>query len=336
MISCCAVEYATAVSVGTLQHVSSASAFVACVMPAAPGVTDATFASDPEPDHPHDRLERDRDREPGEEDRDDAELAQPGEEGGEERAEQVLTRVGEDRATLLRLVPELLHLAPEDPSEHDDQDGAPDDDHDHRHGVILEAAEVQVEAPRDREEEIEVDERPGDREEDLLHEVRGDRAAEGRGRDDRHEHQERHERADVRGQEAVHRDTDRVRGDDRRDPHLARIGKAEDPVVREPRECRLRGLEGDASDDRLRLRGRRSGPTDPRTIPATSTPIRSRNATATMTATIAAPTFRSRRMRLSGGGTSTGMVPAIASLNVQPLLPGHTTGADTVDVRPGG
>src|SRR5687767_2434645 len=49
MISCCAVEYATAVSVGTSQHVSSASAFVACVMPAAPGVTDATFASDPDP-----------------------------------------------------------------------------------------------------------------------------------------------------------------------------------------------------------------------------------------------------------------------------------------------
>ena len=47
MISCCAVEYATAVSFGTSQHVSSASAFVACVMPTAPGVTDATFASDP-------------------------------------------------------------------------------------------------------------------------------------------------------------------------------------------------------------------------------------------------------------------------------------------------
>ena len=70
--------------------------------------------------------------------------------------------------------------------------------------------------------------------------------------------------------------------------------------------------------------------------PATSTPTRLRNATATMTATIAAPTFRSRRMRLSGGGTSTGMVSAIASLNVRPLLPSHTTRADTVDARPGG
>ena len=34
---------------GTLQQTSSASAFVACVTPTAPGVNDATFASEPEP-----------------------------------------------------------------------------------------------------------------------------------------------------------------------------------------------------------------------------------------------------------------------------------------------
>ena len=33
----------------TSQQVSSASAFVACVMPTAPGVTETTFASEPEP-----------------------------------------------------------------------------------------------------------------------------------------------------------------------------------------------------------------------------------------------------------------------------------------------
>src|SRR5689334_22518268 len=49
VISCWAVEYATAVLLGTLQHVLSASAFVACVIPTAPGVTDTTLASDPDP-----------------------------------------------------------------------------------------------------------------------------------------------------------------------------------------------------------------------------------------------------------------------------------------------
>src|SRR6476620_2668513 len=37
------------VSFATWQHVLSASAFVAWVMPTAPGVNDATFASEPEP-----------------------------------------------------------------------------------------------------------------------------------------------------------------------------------------------------------------------------------------------------------------------------------------------
>ncbi len=37
------------VAVGTLQQAASAAAFVACVMPTAPGVTETTFASEPEP-----------------------------------------------------------------------------------------------------------------------------------------------------------------------------------------------------------------------------------------------------------------------------------------------
>ena len=61
-----------------------------------------------------------------------------------------------------------------------------------------------------------------------------------------------------------------------------------------------------------------------------------RNATTTTVATIAAPTFIIRRARPSGGGISTAMVPAIASLTVQALLPARTTGVDTVNVRSGG
>ena len=49
MTNCCAVEYATAVSAGTLQQVSRARAFVAWVMPTAPGVNDTVLASEPDP-----------------------------------------------------------------------------------------------------------------------------------------------------------------------------------------------------------------------------------------------------------------------------------------------
>ena len=46
-----------------------------------------------------------------------------------------------------------------------------------RAGMVGEVAEVLVERAGHREEEVEVDERAGDREEDLLHEIGGERAA---------------------------------------------------------------------------------------------------------------------------------------------------------------
>src|SRR6185503_6993443 len=49
VISCCAVEYSTATLFAMSQQVSSASAFVACVIPTAPGVTETTLASEPDP-----------------------------------------------------------------------------------------------------------------------------------------------------------------------------------------------------------------------------------------------------------------------------------------------
>jgi len=59
VMSCWAVEYATAVLFGTPQHVFSASAFVACVMPTAPGVKEATFQLDCSRGHLDLSLERD-------------------------------------------------------------------------------------------------------------------------------------------------------------------------------------------------------------------------------------------------------------------------------------
>ena len=110
-----------------------------------------------------------------------------------------------------------------------EQEGAADDDDDRGHRVGGDVAEVLVERAGHREEEVEVDERPGDREEDLLDEVGGERAGERAARDDRDEHQQRHERADVRRQEAVHRHADGVGGDDRRELDLAGIGGARMP-----------------------------------------------------------------------------------------------------------
>ena len=97
---------------------------------------------------------------------------------------------------------------------HEQADAAEDDGEGGRRVMVL-AAEADVEGRGHREEEIEIDEGAGGDEEDLLDEVGGDGAPEGRRRDDRDEHQQRHERAEIRGQEAVAGDPDGVGGEDR-------------------------------------------------------------------------------------------------------------------------
>src|SRR3954447_21424135 len=109
--------------------------------------------------------------------------------------------------------------------------------------------EIDVERSRHREEEVEVDERACDREEDLLHEVRRDRAGERATGDERDEHDQRYEGADVRRKEVVHCHADRVRRHDRRERDFAGIRSAEDPVVRRPGEERLTRLEDESGDD---------------------------------------------------------------------------------------
>ena len=110
-------------------------------------------------------------------------------------------------------------------------------------------AEADVERPRHAQEHVEVDERPGDREEDLLHEIRGDRPRQRAARDDGDEHQQGDERADVRRQEAVHCHADGIRRDDRPELDLVAIGRLEDAVVGEPGEERLPELEDEREDD---------------------------------------------------------------------------------------
>ena len=146
----------------------------------------------------------------------------------------------EDLAALFCLLPEALQLVPEHPSEHEDQERTTDDDQQREQRVVAEPAQLDVEGRSRLEEHQDVDERPDDGEEDLVDDVRGEDPREARAGDDRDEHQQRHERADVRRQEAVHPDTDRIGRHDRPQRHPGlRVGVAENPVVGDPVERRL-------------------------------------------------------------------------------------------------
>ena len=147
------------------------------MIPTAPGVTETTLASEPEPtthmiDSNVTGIANAARKIP-------TTISLQAQERNDGRKARVRAlRRPEDRAALLRLLPELLHLAPEDPADdHAEEHGADGDQHrDHR--VLAQVPEAQVERARHREEEVQVDERPGDREEDLLHEVCSEDAGE--------------------------------------------------------------------------------------------------------------------------------------------------------------
>jgi hypothetical protein len=131
-------------------------------------VNEATFAREPDPGDPHDRLEGDGDRECCEEDPDHSELARPGKELGQEDGREVAPGLGEDRTALLCLGPELLELAPEDAAQQEDEEGGAEQESEAHQRMGGNVAEVLVERAWHREEEVEVDEGAGDREGDFL------------------------------------------------------------------------------------------------------------------------------------------------------------------------
>ena len=143
---------------------------------------------------------------------------------------------------------------PEHPPEQEDQEGTADDDQQREQGVVAEPAELDVEGRSRLEEQQAVDDGADDGEEDLVDDVSGEDPREAGAGDDRNEHQQRHERADVGRQEAVHPDTDGIGGHDRPQRHAGvRVGVAEDPVVGDPVERRLGHLQqhpGDQIADR--------------------------------------------------------------------------------------
>ncbi len=151
-------------------------------MPTAPGVTDTTFASEPEPVthmsdsnvtgianaarkipitaslHSHDRSE------------------------GKKTRVKYLRGCERMTPPFFACAQSFFDLFPEDAAEEDEQEYDPARDRDRDHGVVGHVAEALVEGARDRQEQVEVDERPCDREEDLLYEVGGDRPGEHAGR----------------------------------------------------------------------------------------------------------------------------------------------------------
>jgi len=113
------------------------------------------------------------------------------------------------------VLPQPAHPAPEHPGEEDEPYDDGDDEDDREDDMVGDEPELERERPRHREEKVEVDERPGGYEEQLVDDLAADQAGEGRARDDRREHHEHHERAEVCREHVVARNRDRVRRDDR-------------------------------------------------------------------------------------------------------------------------
>ena len=143
---------------------------------------------------------------------------------------------------------QLDDLRPEGADQQVDQEGAAEQQDRRRPRALVHEGELDVERAADRQEEVEVGEGADDGEEDLLDHVGAEHAGEGRAGDDRREHQQHHEGADVRRQEAVQRHRGRVAGE--HDPEARRrVGVAEDRVPGERGQRRLDGLERDGGDD---------------------------------------------------------------------------------------
>ena len=115
-----------------------------------------------------------------------------------------------------------------------------DDDRAHQHRMVVGQLELALEGARDAREQVDVDERPGEREEDLLDEHPPEHARQGRAGDDRGVHQQHRERTDVGRQEAVERDAGGVGREHLAVRHRRRgIGGAQD---REPAQRGKRRL----------------------------------------------------------------------------------------------
>ena len=140
-------------------------------------------------------------------------------------------------------------MRPEAPHEQHDHQGSPAEDDDRGGPVLVHPAERDVERAADREEEVDVDEGSGEREEDLLHGVGAEHRDEADPDQDR-DHDQEHERSDVGGQDPVQRDGDGIAGEDVTPFHPPGVGEAEDREPGERRRGRLHDHQEDRGDQR--------------------------------------------------------------------------------------
>lgn len=146
---------------------------------------------------------------------------------------------------------EFRQALPKNPRRQHEQDDRADEQQDHQRRVVGEETELDREGAADREEQIEVEPHVEDGEGDLLDDQAGEDEREGRARDQRGEHRQHHEGAEVGRKEPVERDRDRVGGEHEAEgKRRPRQRRAQDPVPGERREARLRGLQQHPGHDR--------------------------------------------------------------------------------------
>ena len=194
-------------------------------------------------EHAHDRAEAHRNPVRREKDDDHSDLGHVATHLRKQHELHVRAEVAEDRGAFLGPHPHHFDPVPEDPHEDRDEEDRAGDDPEGEHGMVGDRipliAELELERAGDLGEEVEVDEGPDDHVEDLLDHVAGEDSRERRPADDRDVHDERHERAHVRGDDVVQRNAGRVRGEHGHVRHTAGVRIAQDPV---PAECGQQGL----------------------------------------------------------------------------------------------
>ncbi len=146
-----------------------------------------------------------------------------------------------------------LEPPPEDAQEQCNEEDRTRDDPEREHDMAGKSvpfvSELEVEGPCDSGEQVEVDQRPDHEVEDLLDHVAGQNPRERRTRHDRDEHQQRHERPQVCGDEVVEGNSCGVTRENRHVRHAARVRVTQDPVPAEGSQRRLEALEDAAEDD---------------------------------------------------------------------------------------
>lgn len=159
-------------------------------------------------------VEADRDAVGAEKDGNDGKARRVAAELGQDQAGEYPARRVQDGSAGDQLLAKFRQSLPEDARQQDEKDDCAGGDQEDERSVIGDEAELDRERAADREEEVEVEGDVENGEGDLLDDQSRDHKREGGAGNQRREHHQHHEGADVGGQEAVERDRRGVGGED--------------------------------------------------------------------------------------------------------------------------